>query len=121
MIGVNVIDVWAVERGWLRQWRWTRLLPAGRDDRADGMGFGIISRIFPIQFCGAFQFAPVKKIGGIDGNADALLGEQQFSNLPPRLAPLAQLADEFKVRFHDAAEWFSAASSLCRFCHRWTG
>jgi hypothetical protein len=25
------------------------------------------------------------------------------------------------VRFHDAAEWFSAASSLCRFCHRWTG
>jgi hypothetical protein len=30
-------------------------------------------------------------------------------------------ADEFKVRFQDAAEWYSSAFSLCRFCHRWTG
>ena len=94
---------------------------AGRYVGPDGLGFGIISRIFPIWFCGAFYFAAVKKIWGIDRNADALLGEQQFSNLPPRLAPLAQLADEFKVRFQDAAEWFSAAFSLCRFCHHWTG
>jgi hypothetical protein len=82
---------------------------------------GIISRIFPIRFCGAFQFAPVIKIRGKDRNADAFFGEQQFSNLPPRLTSLTQLADEFEVRFQDAAEWFSAAFSLCRFCHRWTG
>jgi hypothetical protein len=74
-----------------------------------------------MRFRCAFQFAPEKKVWGIDRNADAFLGEQQFSNLPPRLAPLAQLADEFKVRFQDAAEWFSATFSLCRFGHRWTG
>ena len=74
-----------------------------------------------MRFCGAFQFAPVKKIRGIDRDADAFLSEQQLGDFPPRLAPLAQLADEFKVRFQDAAEWFSAAFSLCRFCHRWTG
>ena len=68
-------------------------------------------------FGGAFQFAPVKKIGGKDRNADVFFGEQQFSNLPPCLAALAQLADEFKVRFQDAAEWFATAFSLCRFAH----
>jgi len=53
-------------------------------------------------------------------NVDAFFGEQQFSNLPPRLAPLAQLADEFKVWLKDAAEWFAATFSLCRFGHHWT-
>jgi hypothetical protein len=73
-----------------------------------------------MRFCGAFQFAPVKKIGCIKCDAYAFFREQQFGNLPPRLAPLAQFADKFKVRFQDAAEWFSAAFSLCRFGHRWT-
>jgi hypothetical protein len=33
---------------------------------------------------------------------------------------LAQLADEFKVWLKDAAEWFAATFSLCRFGHHWT-
>ncbi len=70
------------------------------------MKFGIIGRAFPIWFCGSFQFTPVIKIRGKDRNLDAFFGEQHFSNLSPRLAALAQLADEFKVRFQDAAEWF---------------
>ena len=79
------------------------------------VGFGIISRIFPIRFCGAFQFAPVKEIRSIERDADAFFSEQQFGNFLPRLAPLAQLADEIKVWFQDAVEWFAAAFSLCRF------
>ena len=75
---------------------------------------------FPNAVWRAFQFAPVKEIRGIDRDADAFFGEQQFSNFPPRLAPLAQLADEIKVRFQDAAEWFAAAFSLCRFGHHRT-
>ena len=39
----------------------------------------------------------------------------------PRLAPLAQLVDEIKVRFQDAVERPAAAFSLCRFGHHWTG
>jgi hypothetical protein len=73
-----------------------------------------------MRFRCAFQFAPEKKVWGIDRNVDAFFGEQQFSNLPPRLAPLAQLADEFKVWLKDAAEWFAATFSLCRFGHHWT-
>ncbi len=88
---------------------------AGRYVGSDWLGFGIISRIFPIEFCGAFKFAPVKEIRRKDRNADVFLGEQQFSDLPPGLAPLAQLADEFKVRFQDAAEWFAAAFFVVLF------
>jgi hypothetical protein len=80
----------------------------------------MILRSFPIPLGVASQFTPKKKIWGKDRNADAFFSEQQFSNLPPRLAPLAQLADEFKVRFQDAAEWFAAAFSLCRFGHHRT-
>ena len=50
-------------------------------------------------------------------NADALFSEQQFGDFSPRLAALPQLADKIKVWFQDAAEWFAAAFSLCRFCH----
>jgi len=85
-----------------------------------GRKWRIIPRTFPIGFYGAFQFAPVKQIGDVDRDADALLGEQQFSDLLPRLAPLAQFADEFEVRRQDAAEGFAAAFPLCRFRHHAT-
>ena len=81
----------------------------------------MILHIFPMSLGAALQFAPVKKIGGIDRDVDAFFGEQQFSNLPPRLPSLAQLADEIEVRSQDALEWFAAAFSLCRFDHHWTG
>ena len=70
-----------------------------------------------MRFGGAFQFAPVKTIGRIERDADALLGEQESGNFPPRLAPLAQLVDEIKVRFHDALEWFAATFWLSRIGH----
>ena len=50
-------------------------------------------------------------------DADALFGEQQLGDFLPRLAPLAQFADEIEVRFQDAVEWFAAAFSMCRLGH----
>ena len=68
-------------------------------------------------FGGTFQFAPVKSIGRIECDADALLGEQEIGDFPPCLAPLAQLVDEIKVRFQGALEWFAAAFWLSRIGH----
>jgi hypothetical protein len=71
-------------------------------------------------FGGAFQFAPVKKIRRVKRDADAFFSEQQLGDFLPRLAPLAQLADEIKVRFQNAVERFAAAFLMCRFSHRRT-
>ena len=53
-------------------------------------------------------------------DADALFTEQQVGDFLPRLAPLAQLADEIEVRFQNAVERFAAAFLMCRFSHRRT-
>ena len=66
------------------------------------------------------QSAPVKKIRSVKRDANALFSEQQVGDFLPRLAPLAQLADEIVVRFQNAVERFAAAFLMCRFSHRRT-
>jgi hypothetical protein len=53
-------------------------------------------------------------------DADALFTQQQVGDFLPRLAPLAQLADEIVVRFQNAVERFAAAFLMCRFSHHRT-
>ncbi len=67
-----------------------------------------------------FNLPPVKTIRRVKRDADAFFSEQQSGNFLPRLAPLALLVDEIKVRFQDAVERFAAAFWLCRFGHRRT-
>jgi hypothetical protein len=50
-------------------------------------------------------------------DADAFFREQQFCDFLPRLAPLALLADEIKVRFKDAVIRPTAAFWLWHFAH----
>ena len=73
-----------------------------------------------MRFGSAFQFATVKKIRSVKRDADALFSEQQVGDFLPRLAPLAQLADEIVVRFQNAVERFAAAFLMCHFSHRRT-
>ena len=71
-------------------------------------------------FGGTFQLPPVKAIRRIERDVQAFLGEQEIGDFPPRLASLAQLANEFKVRFQDTVERFAAAFWLRRFGHHRT-
>jgi hypothetical protein len=71
-------------------------------------------------FGGALQFASVKKIRSVKRDVDTLFSEQQLGDFMPRLAPLAQFADEIEVRFQNAVERFAAAFWMCRFGHRRT-
>ena len=60
-------------------------------------------------FGGAFQLPPVKAIRCIVCDVQAFLGEQEIGDFLPRLAPLALLVDESKMRFQDTVERFAAA------------
>ena len=64
-----------------------------------------------------FQFAPVKVIGRVERDADALFREQQPGDFLPCFAPLALLADEIEVRFQDAVKRPASAFGLRCFSH----
>jgi hypothetical protein len=49
---------------------------------------------------------------------NAFFNEQGLSDFLPRLAPLAQFADEIKVRFQDAVVRPAAAFRLIHFSHQ---
>lgn len=72
-----------------------------------------------MPFGAVAQLPPVKTIWRIERDTNAFFSEQQFGDFLPRLAPLAQLVNEIKMRFQNAMERFAAALSLCRFGHQW--
>lgn len=91
--------------------------PVGGHVEADGLSFGTVLRIFPMPLGATLQIAPIKAIRCIKRDADALFVEKQISDFLPRLAPLAQIANEIKMRLQDAVERPAAAFWLCRFGH----
>ena len=72
-----------------------------------------------MRLCRPFQFAPVKVIWRVERDVDAFFGEQQNGDFPPRLAPLALLADEIEMRFQDAV--IRSAAALMFFIHHHIG